>query len=109
MSQLLDKAQQKAIEHAAMDAGADSWRHCRLAMVDGDEIVGYPAFSRADLAELARLYSPAPVSPASDLLKEAVGLLAASIDLMTDDYQDCASHRAKTRAFLSKVEERGHD
>ena len=49
----------------------------------------------------------APVSPDSDLLKEAVGLLAESIDLMTDDYQDCAAHRAKARAFLSKVEERG--
>ena len=61
----LDEAQQKAIEHAAMDAGAYSWRHCRLAMVAGDEIVGYPAFSRADLAELGRLYAAAPAEPAA--------------------------------------------
>lgn len=53
---VLDKHQLKAIERAAIDAGRDAWRHCRLAMVDGDEIVGYPAFSRADMAELARLY-----------------------------------------------------
>lgn len=53
---VLDKDQRKAIERAAMDAGCESWRHCRLAMVDGEEIVGYPAFSRADMAELARLY-----------------------------------------------------
>lgn len=59
----LDEAQRTAIEHAAMDANADVWRHCRLAMVADGEIVGYPCFSRADMAELARLYEAAPASP----------------------------------------------
>jgi hypothetical protein len=59
----LDEAQRTAIEHAAMDANADVWRHCRLAMVADREIVGYPCFSRADMAELARLYEAAPASP----------------------------------------------
>lgn len=56
---VLDKEQLKAIERAAMDAGCTAWRRCRLAMVEGDKIVGYPAFSRADMAELARLYREA--------------------------------------------------
>jgi hypothetical protein len=59
----MDEAQRTAIEHAAMDANADVWRHCRLAMVADEEIVGYPCFSRADMAELARLYEAAPASP----------------------------------------------
>lgn len=56
----LDESQRKAIERASQEAACESWRHCRLAMVDGDEIVGYPSFSRADLAELARLHKPRP-------------------------------------------------
>lgn len=53
----------------------------------------------------------APVSPVSDLLKEAVGVLKSWVasaeaehveGLFFDDVRD-------TRAFLSKVEERGHD
>lgn len=53
---VLDKHQLRAIEHAAMDAGAYSWRRARLAMVEDGKVIGYPAFSRADMAELARLY-----------------------------------------------------
>lgn len=46
----------------------------------------------------------APVSPDSDLLKEAIGVLK--------DVQRCTqgpSLDARISAFLSKVEERGHD
>jgi hypothetical protein len=53
---VLDASQIKAVEHAAMDAGAHSWRRARLAMVEDGQIIGYPVFSRADMAELARLY-----------------------------------------------------
>lgn len=53
---VLDKDQWRAIEHAAMDAGAYSWRRARLAMVEDGQVIGYPVFSRADMAELARLY-----------------------------------------------------
>lgn len=65
---VLDKDQLKAIERAAMDAQCTAWRRCRLAMVEGEEVVGYPAFSRADMAELARLYreDPAPSPTAGD-------------------------------------------
>jgi len=67
----LDEAQRKATERAAMDAGTYSWRNCRLAMVEGDKIVGYPAFSRADMAELARLYTTPP-APEAEKMRVAV-------------------------------------
>lgn len=71
----LDEAQRKAVERAAQDAGADCWRHTRLAMAAGDEIVGYPSFSRADMAELARLHThPAtPPAPEAEKLPLSVG------------------------------------
>lgn len=37
----LDAAQRKAVERAAMDAGAYSWRNARLAMVEGEKVIGY--------------------------------------------------------------------
>jgi len=52
----------------------------------------------------ADMIAAAPVSPDSDLLKEAVGVLK--------DVQRCTqgpSLDARISAFLSKVEERGHD
>lgn len=63
----LDPHQRKAIEHAAMDAGAYSWRNCRLAMVEDGKVIGYPVFSRADMAELARLYREEPAPPAASV------------------------------------------
>jgi hypothetical protein len=64
---VLDASQRKAIEHAAMDAGAYSWRRARLAMVEDGQIIGYPAFSRADMAELARLYREDATPPATPI------------------------------------------
>ncbi|WP_341020965.1 hypothetical protein [Brevundimonas diminuta] len=75
----LDAAQKKAVERAAMDAGAYSWRNARLAMVEGNKVIGYPAFSRADMAELARLHT----HPAPDALRVAVEALEriATVDM----------------------------
>jgi len=64
---VLDPHQRKAVEHAAMDAGAYSWRNCRLAMVEDGKVIGYPVFSRADMAELARLYREEPAPPAASV------------------------------------------
>ena len=51
----------------------------------------------------------APISPDSDLLKEAVGLL----DWIAGDVEEgitiTRGMAGSIRAFLSKVEERGHD
>jgi len=58
---VLDAAQRKAVERAALDAGCHVWRRARLAMVEDGKIIGYPAFSRADMAELARLYREDPI------------------------------------------------
>lgn len=64
------------------------------------------------LFALQDAFPAAPVSPDSDLLKEAVGLLrrfdaewnsGSGWAVRMDDLGDDA------RAFLSKVEERGHD
>lgn len=54
------------------------------------------------------LAKAAPVSPDSDLLKEAVGLLRGLVETPAADY-DAATEADQIRAFLSKVEERGHD
>lgn len=51
---------------------------------------------------------PAPVSPDSDLLKEAVGLLREYRDKTPLGHQPHMI-AARADAFLSKVEERGHD
>jgi hypothetical protein len=55
-SVILDASQRQAIERAALDAGCHVWRRARLAMAEDGKVIGYPAFSRADMAELARLY-----------------------------------------------------
>lgn len=58
--------------------------------------------------DAAKAYNAAPVSPDSDLLKEAVGLL----DWIAGDVEEgitiTRGMAGSIRAFLSKVEERGH-
>lgn len=61
--------------------------------------------------DAARAYKAAPVSPDSpdsDLLKEAVGLLREYRDKTPLGHQPHMI-AARADAFLSKVEERGHD
>ena len=73
------------------------------ASIDPDEVYFDSGAARL-LYRAVVDWHPAPVSPDSDLLKEAVGVLK--------DVQRCTqgpSLDARISAFLSKVEERGHD
>jgi len=91
---VLDAAQRKAIERAALDAGCHVWRRARLAMVEDGKVIGYPAFSRADMAELARLYreddapAPASIPPVEGVnaeLLEALISTRAGLQAMADE------------------------
>lgn len=107
----LDESQRKAVERAAMDAGSDVWRHCRLAMVADGEVVGYPCFSRADMAELARLYEAAPALPlpegGGDTDWQSVAMwmgFSASVIKSGEPWSDqCQQHYDEAKAAFARL------